>query len=172
MAKSHRDNMNINDIKIRTEIKPGDLGYVMYRHGKLYSDEYNYSVSFETYVGAGLHEFYKNYDPQKDRVWICEHNDQIIGFLLLMHRDNNAAQLRFFYIEPDYRGIGLGKKLMEYFMEFLKEKRYKSAYLWTTHEQYNAALLYKRYGFVLTEEKDSTDFGKPLKEQRYDLTIL
>lgn len=61
---------------------------------------------------------------------------------------------------------------MQYFVEFLKEKNYKSAYLWTTHEQYNAALLYKSHGFVLTEEKDSTDFGKPLKEQRYELTIL
>ena len=78
--------MNINDINIRTEIRPGDLGYVIHRHGKLYGDEYNYGVSFETYVGLGLHEFYKNYNPDKDRVWICEHNNKIIGFLLLMHR--------------------------------------------------------------------------------------
>ena len=164
--------MNIDDIKIRTEIRPGDLGYVMYRHGKLYCEEYDYGISFETYVGAGLYEFYKNYDPEKDRVWICEHNEKIVGFLLLMHRDNYAAQLRYFYFEPEYRGIGLGRKLIEKFMEFLKDKGYKSAYLWTTHEQLKAASLYKRYGFVLTEEKDSTDFGKPLTEQRYELTIL
>ena len=163
--------MSLDDINIRNDIRPGDLGYVMYRHGKLYGDEYDYGVSFETYVGAGLHEFYKNYDPQMDRVWICEHNNQIIGFLLLMHRGNNAAQLRFFYLEPEYRGIGLGKKLMEYFMEFLFEKGYKSAFLWTTEEQHNAISLYKKYGFILTEEKDSTAFGKPLKEHRYDLTI-
>lgn len=90
--------MNINDIKIRTELRPRDLGYVMFRHGKLYGDEYNYIVSFETYVGAGLNEFYKNYDPQKDRVWICEHNDKIVGFILLMHRDKNAASFVFFIL--------------------------------------------------------------------------
>jgi len=90
--------MKISDISIRTNIEPGDLGYVIYRHGKLYGEEYNYGVEFETYVGAGLYEFYKNYNPEVDRVWICEHDEKIIGFILLMHRENNAAQLRYFYL--------------------------------------------------------------------------
>lgn len=161
--------MKISDISIRTNIEPGDLGYVIYRHGKLYAKEYNYGVEFETYVGAGIYEFYKSYNPEIDRVWICEHDEKIIGFILLMHRENNVAQLRYFYLEPEYRGIGLGKKLMQLYMDFLKEKGYQSSYLWTTHELVSAASLYKRNGFELTEEKQSTDFGKSLKEQRYDL---
>ncbi|ELR72299.1 transcriptional regulatory protein [Fulvivirga imtechensis AK7] len=163
--------ISLNDIYIRNEIRPGDLGYVIHRHGKVYGDEYGYGVSFETYVGAGMHEFYQNFDPEKDRAWICEHNDNIIGFILLMHRENNAAQLRYFYLEEKYRGIGLGKKLMELFMEFLRRAGYQSAYLWTTHELSAAATLYKRHGFVLTESRESTAFGKKLREQRYDLTI-
>ncbi len=159
------------NIRIRTELKPGDLGYVMYRHGKLYEKEYNYGISFETYVGAGLYEFYKNYDPDMDRVWVCEHENNIIGFVLLMHRENNAAQLRYFYLEPEYRGIGLGKKMMSLYMEYLKVKGYSSAYLWTTHEQQTAASLYMHYGFRLKEEKESTTFGKLLKEQRYELVL-
>jgi peptidyl-dipeptidase Dcp len=93
----------------------------------------------------------------------------IVGFQLLMHRDM-CRPFRF-YLEPDFRGLGLGKKLMELFMQFLFEKRYRATYLWTTNEQSNAISLYKKYGFVLTEEKDSSAFGKPLREQRYDLTI-
>lgn len=162
----------LNEISIRTELKPGDLGYVIYRHGKLYDQEYNYGIPFETYVGAGMHEFYKNYNPELDRAWICEHGNRIIGFLLLMHRDNNAAQLRYFYLEPEYRGIGLGKKLMQLYMDFLKEKGYQSSFLWTTDELQSAASLYKKHGFQLTEEKQSTSFGKPLKEQRYDLLMV
>jgi N-acetylglutamate synthase-like GNAT family acetyltransferase len=164
-------NKILDNINIRTEPKAGDLGYVIYRHGKLYDEEYNYGISFETYVGAGMYEFYNNYNPEMDRVWICEHDNRIVGFLLLMHRENNAAQLRYFYIEPEYRGIGLGKKLMQLYMDFLKEKGYQSSYLWTTHELHSAASLYKRHGFKLAEEKQSTAFGKPLKEQRYDLII-
>lgn len=161
--------MNIEEIKIRTEIKPGDLGFVIYRHGKLYGEEYNYGVSFETYVGLGLYEFYKNFDSDKDCVWICEHGNNIIGFVLLMHRENNTAQLRYFYLEPEYRGIGLGKKMMNLFMSFLNAKDYKSAYLWTTHELKEAASLYTRNGFQLTESKESLAFGKSIIEQRYDL---
>ncbi|WP_036381285.1 GNAT family N-acetyltransferase [Muricauda sp. MAR_2010_75] len=164
--------MNLNDTHIRTNIKPGDLGFVMYRHGKLYGEEYNYGVSFETYVGAGLHEFYENYNPDLDRAWICEYEEKIVGFLLLMHRKNHTAQLRYFYLEHEFRGIGLGKKLMSLFMDFLQEKKYRSCYLWTTHELLSAASLYKRHGFILTKEKETTSFGKLIKEQRYDLSKI
>lgn len=162
---------NIEDIRIRNDLVPGDLGYVVYLHGSLYAIEYGYGIQFETYVAAGLHEFYKTYDTTKDRVWICEHSKKIVGFLLLMHREHNSAQLRYFLIAPKYRGIGLGKKLMELYMEFLHHSRYGSSYLWTTHDLTAAASLYKRHGFKLTEEKESMAFGKPLREQRYDLLI-
>jgi peptidyl-dipeptidase Dcp len=163
--------ITIDDITIRTKLRPGDLGYVIHRHGKLYGDEYNYGVSFEAYVASGIFEFYKSYNPELDRVWICEHNQSIVGFLLLMHRENNVAQLRYFYLESAYRGFGLGKKLMSLYVDFLAKCGYTSSYLWTTNELASAASLYVRHGFKLTEEKESTSFGKARKEQRYDLTI-
>jgi len=161
--------INTNDITIRTTLQPGDIGYVVYRHGKLYSEQYDYGIAFEAYVAGGLFEFHKSYDPGKDRVWICEHEKNIIGFLLLMHRENNTAQLRYFYLEPAYRGFGLGEKLMSLYMDFFMKCGYASSYLWTTNELDAAAALYKRHGFHLTEERESTAFGKLLREQRYDL---
>jgi GNAT superfamily N-acetyltransferase len=104
-------------------------------------------------------------------VWVCEHGGRVVGFMLLMHREDEAAQLRYFLIEPDYRGIGLGSRLMGLFMDFLKSTGYKSAFLWTIHELRAAAHLYEKAGFVLTEEKESTTFGKPLRERRYDLAL-
>jgi len=164
------NNISLNEISIRTELHPGDLGYVIYLHGALYSREYNYGLEFESYVAQGLCEFYKKYKPQKNCVWVCEYNNRMIGFLLLMDR-GEAAQLRYFLIAPEYRGIGLGSKLLNLYMEFLHECGYKASYLWTTHELSTAASLYKRRGFQLTEEKESTAFGKPLREQRYDLVL-
>lgn len=163
--------LSLNDIKIRTELKPGDIGYIIYRHGDLYSKEYNYGIEFESYVAEGLCEFYKNFNPKKDRVWICEHDERIIGFVLLMHREEETAQLRYFYIEPEYRGKGLGSKLIELYTDFFHQCGYKRTYLWTTHELTSAAFLYKRAGFKLTQQKNSTAFGKQLMEQRYDLII-
>ncbi|MBC7828834.1 MAG: GNAT family N-acetyltransferase [Chitinophagaceae bacterium] len=161
--------MTIDDIIIRTELQAGDIGYITHLHGILYKKEYDYGIAFEAYVANGLIEFYAMYNPEKDRVWICEHATRIIGFLLLMDRGNDTAQLRYFIIEPAYRGIGLGRKLMRLYMAHLKSRGYTHSYLWTTHEQQAAAYLYLKEGFVLTEEKNSSAFGKPLTEQRYDL---
>ncbi len=156
------------EVTIRTDLRPGDLEQVSKLHGILYQQEYQYSSGFQAYVALGLEEFQKQYDPGIDRVWICEFQDQMVGFLLLMHRPELLAQLRFFILMPEFRGQGLGKQLMGRFMEFLKDANYQGAYLWTTNEQIRAAALYIRFGFRLTEEKDSTAFGKFLKEQRYD----
>ncbi|HET9905363.1 MAG TPA: GNAT family N-acetyltransferase [Anaerolineales bacterium] len=170
MVKPLNRRISLEVISIRTHPKPGDLGYVIYLHGKRYGQEYGYGFQFERYVANGLCEFYEKYDPARNRVWVCEHNDRMIGFLLLMDR-GESAQLRYFLIEPEYRGIGLGSKLMNLYMDFLRERGYQRSYLWTTHELITAANLYKRFGFQLTEEKESMSFGKPLKEQRYDLIL-
>jgi len=158
-------------VTIRTDLRPGDLGYVIHLHGRLYKEEQNFGIGFEAYVAQGLAEFYKQYDPEKDRVWICEQGDKMVGFLALMHRGDQTAQLRYFLLLPECRGLGLGKRLMESFMNYLREKGYRHCYLWTTSEQETAIALYKRYGFVRTEEKASSTFGKQLYEQKYELSL-
>jgi len=162
--------VSLDDISIRTEFQSGDIGYVTYMHGALYHKEYNYGLQFESYVAKGLCEFYEKYNPHRNRIWACEHKDRMIGFLLLMDR-GESAQLRYFLIEPEYRGIGLGSKLLNLYMGFLHECGYEESYLWTTHELTTAAALYKRLGYKLTEEKESNSFGKLLTEQRYDLIL-
>ncbi len=158
----------LNNIQIRTELKPGDIGYITYLHGILYSNEFLHGIAFESIVAGGLHEFYSTYNPKNERIWIAEHEGKIVGCLLLKNRDK-SAQLRYYLILPEYRGIGLGNKLMQLFMEFSKECGYKHVYLWTTNELGKAAYIYKKFGFQLTEEKATSDFGKELTEQRYDL---
>jgi peptidyl-dipeptidase Dcp len=83
----------------------------------------------------------------------------------------DAAQLRYFILKPRYRGIGLGNKLMNLYMEHLKQCNYKASYLWTTDELPASAHLYQKFGFKLTEEKPSAEFGKRVTEQRYDLIV-
>jgi N-acetylglutamate synthase-like GNAT family acetyltransferase len=155
-------------IQIRNRFWPGDIGAIIHQHGKYYHLECGYGIGFETYVAEGLIDFYKHFDPDKDRVWICEHDSQVVGTLVLAHREHNSAQLRYFLIHPDYRKLKLGKKLMQLFMDCLKENFYTHAYLWTTSELNTAARLYSRFGFSLTESKKSAFFGKEVVEQRYD----
>ena len=165
-----RKEISIEDIRIRTDLRAGDLSSVIYLHGRIYGLEYGYIPDFEIYVAESVREFYQKHDPSRERVWVCEHLNRMVGFLLLMNR-GEAAQLRFFVILPEYRGIGLGKKLMDLFMDFLRACGYRSAYLLTVDELPAAAALYTRHGFRLVEEKPSTAFGKPLYEHRYELEL-
>lgn len=173
--KTHAENTKApvkpDAITIRTDLRSGDIGYIVYLHGRLYKEECDYGVGFEAYVAQGLAEFYKQYDPERDGVWICELEGRIVGFLALMHREQDMAQLRYFLLLPECRGIGLGKKLMELYMTHLRQVGYRSTYLWTTREQQTAIALYRRYGFELTEEVASDTFGKALYEQKYELRL-
>ena len=174
--------IRLEDITCRNELRPGDLGYVAYLHGQIYAKECGYGLGFEGYVLQGLQEFAHQYDPGRDKVWICEHDNNIVGFLLGFHRTDSlhrsdsfhrtdSLQLRYFILLPDYRGIGLGKKLMIEFLAFMKQCHYTRAYLWTTNEQHAATSLYTRHGFRLIEEKISAAFNKQLIERKYELQI-
>lgn len=162
--------VTLEDIRIRNEFSKEDIRKVIKLHSELYSQEFEYGTGFEDHVVKGLEEFCIEYDPVKERVWICEYGDALIGFLLLKRR-GDSAQLRYFLIRPEYRGIGLGNKLMELFMDFMKSKNYKTSYLWTTSELSHAAHLYKKYGYRLILEKPTDSFGKEVTEQKYELEL-
>jgi peptidyl-dipeptidase Dcp len=157
-------------VTIRTRLEPGDLGYIAYLHGCIYAEEFGYGLHFENYVLDALHEFAKAYDPAKDGIWVCEHEKKKVGFMVAAHRED-SIQLRFLILLPEYRGSGLGKRLMDSFIAFMHDRGYRRAYLWTTSEQQAAISMYERYGFRLTEEKESRAFDKLLMERRYELSI-
>ncbi|RAJ08633.1 peptidyl-dipeptidase Dcp [Chitinophaga skermanii] len=162
--------ITLHDIQVRHTLAPGDLGYIAYLHGDIYAKECNYGLNFEMYVLDGLKEFARAYDVEKDKLWICEHAGKIMGCMVVQHR-GEQLQLRYFLFLPAYRGIGLGKYLVQEFVQFMKERKIQYGFLWTTSEQLAAISLYTRFGFRLTEEKNSQNFDKPVVEQRYDLTL-
>lgn len=162
--------INVEDISIRTELRPGDIGHITSRHGVLYAEEYGWGIEFESYVAAGLHEFYREFDSAKDCIWIAEYEGKIVGSVLVKSR-GESAQLRYFYIEPEYRSLGLGKKLWGIALDFVTGHNFKIAYLLTTSELLRAAYLYTSTGFLLAEEITTTSFGKEVVEQKYILTL-
>lgn len=156
-------NVSLDDINIRTEYKPGDIGYITYMHGVFYE----FGPPFESYVAETLGAFYKNLDSSRERFWIAEYADKIIGTIALKNT-SGEAQLRYFLINPDFRGIGLGKALMDLFMDFLIESGYKSSFLLTEERLKTAAALYERYGYYYASSRP-TDFG--LVEMRYEMKV-
>lgn len=170
LAKTNKREV-LNGIKIRNDFEPGDIGFVIQSHGELYKEEFGYGHHFEQYVTEGIVEFLQLPKPNKSRVWICEHNAYKMGFLLLFDRGDETAQLRYFFIYPEFRGSGIGNKLMNLFMDYLKEMNFKHCFLLTTNDLGSAVHLYKKYGFRMVEETETFEFGKSLFIQKYTLEL-
>lgn len=160
------------DIHIRYNLLPGDVGYLIYLHGQLYAKESGYNLEFEAYVCKTFYEFLPTYNPAKDRMFLATVNDQIVGSVAILGSSRHLAQLRWFLIHPDYRGKGLGKKMLEEAIAFCKEKNYQKVYLMTTSMQETAIALYKNAGFRKTGEKYLQLWGQQLYEQRYDMDLF
>src|SRR5688572_22407407 len=118
-------------MRIRTNIESGDIGYIIYLHGILYAQEYHLDHTFEGYVASGLGEFAKSYNERKDRLWLAEENDRIVGSIAIAGQPKQCAQLRWFLVHPEVRGTGLGGRLLSHAVEFCRERGFQSAFLWT-----------------------------------------
>jgi DNA-binding MarR family transcriptional regulator/ribosomal protein S18 acetylase RimI-like enzyme len=159
------------DILFREQLLPGDVGYLIYLHGQLYAKEAVYNLEFESYVCKTFHEFLQSYNSGKDRVFLATYQDQIIGAVAILASSRHLAQLRWFLVHPDFRGLGLGKRLLTNAINFCREKNYQTVYLMTTSMQTTAAELYKKAGFRKTGEKYLQMWGQHVYEQRYELAI-
>jgi GNAT superfamily N-acetyltransferase len=156
---------------IRTGLKPGDLGYITYLHGKIYAEEYGFDTIFEPYVARPLSEFSLAEDKSRQRIWIIEFEDKIVGSIAIVDAGNNEAQLRWLLLTAETRGKGLGKRLITEALDFCREKGFKNVFLWTIDALPAARVLYLRNGFKLTEEDKHKLWGIEANEQRYDLAL-
>ncbi|MCM8749797.1 GNAT family N-acetyltransferase [Thermomicrobiaceae bacterium CFH 74404] len=160
------------EITVRHDLRPGDLGRVTEMHGLVYAREYAFDHTFEAYVAATLGEFGQQYRPGRDRLWLAEQGDRLVGSIAIVGRSEDTAQLRWFLVLPSCRGYGLGSRLLAHSLSFCRSAGYRHVYLWTVHPLENAARLYRRFGFRLTEElPEKPLWDHQLREQRYDLEL-
>jgi DNA-binding MarR family transcriptional regulator/N-acetylglutamate synthase-like GNAT family acetyltransferase len=163
--------LTLSDIAFRYHFQPGDVGYLIYMHGELYARETGYNQEFEAYVCKTFYEFLQRFDTSKDRIFLATFDEQIIGAVAILGHSRYLAQLRWLLVHPDFRDLGLGKKLVEDAIAFCKEKQYSKVYLLTTNQQTTAIKLYLAAGFRKTGEKNERMWGQDLYEERYDLDL-
>ncbi|TGK09613.1 GNAT family N-acetyltransferase [Leptospira selangorensis] len=152
---------------IYREASIGDLGYMIHRQAVLYRDEYKFNDSFEEYLIQGMLEYLKN-KTEFDKVWVAESNGNIAGAISIIHSGKKLSQIRWFYTEPKFRNLGIGKNLLNLAVDYAKSKNV-SIFLWTLSNLDAARNLYKRFGFVLSESKPNQIWRKGLTEERWEL---
>ncbi|HYT94543.1 MAG TPA: GNAT family N-acetyltransferase [Gemmataceae bacterium] len=163
-------NNSSGSITLRTNLKAGDVGYIVYLHGTVYAREYGFDPTFEAYVAGPLAEFV-HAASDRERLWIAERSERVVGCVAIVAATPETAQLRWFLVEPSARGGGLGKWLLSEAVTFSKERGYTRIILWTVSALEAAAHLYRAAGFRKVEENPGRRWGVDVVEEKYELEL-
>jgi GNAT superfamily N-acetyltransferase len=148
-----------------------DLDWVVRRHVAIYAEEEGFDESFETYVAGPVASFWANFDADRENMWVAEVAGSAVGAVAIVKAAEGWAQLRWFFLNREARGQGIGKSLLGEAIAFCRDKHYTGILLWTVSQLLPARALYARYGFKRVEEVPHEIWGKHLIEERWELTL-
>jgi DNA-binding MarR family transcriptional regulator/GNAT superfamily N-acetyltransferase len=151
--------------------QPGDMGWIIHRHGALYAEEYGLDASFEALVARIAAAFLENFDARRERCWIAERDGEIVGSVLLVKDSEEIAKLRLLYVEPNARRLGIGRRLVEECIGFARRNGYSKITLWTNDVLVSARRIYEAVGFCLVREEPHHSFGCDLVGQHWELQL-
>jgi DNA-binding MarR family transcriptional regulator/GNAT superfamily N-acetyltransferase len=152
--------------------QPGDIGWIIHRHGVLYGEEYGLDQTFEALVARIAAGFIENFDAARERCWLAERDGAIVGSVLLVKESDEVGKLRLLYVEPAARGLGIGSRLVSECIRFARQARYRKITLWTNDVLVSARRIYQAAGFHLVSEEPHRSFGRDLVGQFWELPLL
>lgn len=147
--------------------EPGDLGWIVHRQARLYTQEYGWDWTFEILLADIVANFGRNFDPERECCRVADRDGEIVGSVFIVRDDKETAKLRLLYVEPHARGAGIGRLLVETALRFARERGYRQMVLWTNDILTAARRIYEATGFECIAEEPHFSFGKDLVGQTW-----
>ena len=147
---------------------PGDIGWVIARHGAVYAQEYGFDHRFEALVAQVAGAFLNQHDPARERAWIAHRNGIALGSVFLVRKTDDIGKLRLLLVEPSARGLGIGKRLVDDCIGFARQAGYRRLTLWTNDILLAARNIYRAAGFCLVSSAPHSDFGPPMVGEEWE----
>jgi len=151
--------------------EPGDMGWVVHRHGVLYAQEYGWDEHFEALVAEIVAAFLTHSNPARERCWIAEMGGEIVGSVFVVDGGDEAAKLRLLLVEPRARGLGLGSRLVHECVRYARRAGYRKLVLWTNSVLAEARHIYQKAGFTLVAQEAHHSFGHDLIGETWELPL-
>jgi DNA-binding MarR family transcriptional regulator/GNAT superfamily N-acetyltransferase len=142
--------------------RPGDMGWVISAHGRLYAEEYGWDISFEALVADIAAKFIREFDARREACWIAERDGEPVGSVFVVRASDEVAKLRLLIVDPKGRGLGIGRRLVEECLAFARRVGYRRMTLWTNANLLAARHIYVQTGFRMTESAPHRSFGQDL----------
>jgi len=150
------------------EHRPGDIGWVISAHGRLYFEVYGWDVTFEALVAEIAAKFLREFRPGQERCFIAELDGEPVGSAFVVQESQEVAKLRLVLVETRAQGLGLGKRLVREAIAFAGAAGYRRMTLWTNDILHAARAIYIAEGFRLVAEEQHHSFGKDLVGQNWE----
>jgi GNAT superfamily N-acetyltransferase len=151
--------------------EPGDIGWIVERHGTLYAAEYGFGPPFEAEVAAVAADYLRHHDPARECCWIAERAGARLGSAFVVRKSDDTAKLRLVIVDPAARGLGIGKALVQACIDFARRAEYGELTLGTHDILLAARAIYKAAGFTLQTSVNHCDYGPAMAAEEWLLDL-